>query len=240
MIVEVCANSLQSALNAQSAGADRIELCCELAVGGITPSYGLLKKVREQLKIPVYALIRPRSGDFTYSDPEFQTMREDISLCVKMGFDGIVAGVLKNNFEVDWERTKILVEDAGPLYFTFHRAFDWVKDPLDTFSQLQEMGVQNVLTSGQATSAILGMPLLKELMHLSKYCNIMPGGGIRESNAVIFKEMGFNTIHLSGTRFVPNTKGLRPISMNSPDYLSETEVPISDVDLLRKVIKSVK
>lgn len=95
MLVEVCANSLESALNAEKAGANRIELCSELAVGGVTPSYGVLKAVREKISIPVRVLIRPRSGDFTYSDEEFNIMKNDIELCVEMGFDGIVSGVLK-------------------------------------------------------------------------------------------------------------------------------------------------
>ncbi|HET8736468.1 MAG TPA: copper homeostasis protein CutC, partial [Pricia sp.] len=95
MLVEVCANSLQSALNAQEAGAHRIELCSELAVGGVTPSYGFLKAVREQITIPVHVLIRPRSGDFTYSEREFDIMKSDITHCVDMGFDGIVSGILE-------------------------------------------------------------------------------------------------------------------------------------------------
>jgi len=130
MIVEVCANSLESALNAQKAGADRIELCAELAVGGLTPSFGLLQLVREHISIPVNILIRPRSGDFTYSHLEFEIMKKDIALCRELGFDGIVSGVLSKDFNLDYERTKELIEVSGPLQFTFHRAFDWVRDPM--------------------------------------------------------------------------------------------------------------
>src|SRR6056297_3221779 len=109
MIVEVCANSLQSALIAQEAGADRIELCSELAVGGITPSYGLLKAVREKISIPVNVLIRPRSGDFTFSDDEFEIMKTNIALCIELGFNGVVSGALHPDFSLDVERTKELV-----------------------------------------------------------------------------------------------------------------------------------
>src|SRR5690606_10189706 len=109
MIVEVCANSLESAINAQKAGADRIELCVELGVGGLTPSYGLLKRIKEYVSIPINVLIRPRSGDFTYSDLEFNIMRTDIELCKNLGFNGIVSGVLLRDLTLDVKRTKELV-----------------------------------------------------------------------------------------------------------------------------------
>lgn len=240
MIVEICANSLQSALNAERGGADRIELCSELGVGGITPSYGLLKTIKEQIKIPVHVLIRPRSGDFTYSDLEFQIMKEDIALCVKLGFDGIVSGVLQKNFEVDWERTEELLKVAGSLKFTFHRAFDWVLDPITTFTRLQDLGVTTVLTSGQVKSATLGMPLLQELLKRSATCIIMPGAGIRDSNAASFKEAGFTAIHLSATHFVENLDALPTLSMNSPDFLRENKVAITNLEMVDKVIKIVK
>ena len=129
MLVEVCANSLESALNAQKGGADRIELCSELGVGGITPSYGLLKMVKERLSVPVHVLIRPRAGDFSYSEMEFELMRRNIALCVDLGFEGIVSGILHRDFSLDEERTGALIEASGSLSFTFHRAFDWVNDP---------------------------------------------------------------------------------------------------------------
>lgn len=240
MIVEICANSLQSALHAERGGADRIELCSELGVGGITPSFGLLKKIKERIKIPVHVLIRPRSGNFTYSDIEFQIMKEDIALCVELGFDGIVSGVLYKNFEVDWERTEELLKAAGSLKFTFHRAFDLVSTPTATFSRLQNVGVSTVLTSGQATSAPLGMSLLLELNKKSETCTVMPGAGIRDTNAASFKEAGFKAIHLSATHFIENSDALPPLSMNSPDFLIENRVAITNLDIVRKVVKSVK
>jgi copper homeostasis protein len=148
MIVEVCANSLQSSLNAENAGAHRIELCSELGIGGITPSFGLLKKVKEKLSLPVHVLIRPRSGDFTYSDLEFNIMKEDILFCREMGFAGIVSGVLHSDFSLDLSRTGTLVELAGDHTFTFHRAFDWVKDPITTLDQLEKIGYACLLNSG--------------------------------------------------------------------------------------------
>lgn len=201
MIVEVCANSLASALNAQKAGANRIELCSELAVGGITPSYGLLKAVKEQISIPVHVLIRSRSGDFTYSKDDYEIMKEDIAHCVDLGFQGIVTGVLHQNFTVDLERTAALKEQSKGLKFTFHRAFDWVDDPMGTFDQLEAMGADYILTSGQRNAAIEGIELLADLHRKASKCIIMPGGGIRPANVHSFKEIGFKAIHLSGIDF---------------------------------------
>lgn len=239
MIVEVCANSMESALNAQHAGAQRIELCSELTLGGITPSYGLIKKVVEAMSIPVHVLIRPRSGDFFYSDTEFQTMLEDIAICESLGADGIVSGVLTPDLQVDWDRTKALKEASGLCSFTFHRAFDLVANPMETFVKLQDMGINTLLTSGQARSAMEGMSLLKQLEEKSNSCTIMPGSGIRDTNAKHFAKTGFKAIHLSATKRVLNTKILPRIPMNAANGIEENEVLITDQDILKKVIESV-
>jgi copper homeostasis protein len=123
MILEICANSYQSAVNANIAGAHRIELCSEISVGGTTPSYGLLKKVMADIDIPVHVLIRPRSGNFTYSDIEFDIMKENIRICKDLGCAGIVSGVLHEDNSIDIKRTSELIELSKPMSFTFHRAF---------------------------------------------------------------------------------------------------------------------
>ena len=220
MIVEVCANSMESALNAQHAGAQRIELCSELTAGGITPSYGLIKKVMEAMNIPVHVLIRPRRGDFCYSDTEFQTMLEDIAICGTLGVNGIVSGVLNQDLQVDWDRTNTLKEACGSCSFTFHRAFDLVENPLETFDKLQDMGVDTLLTSGQARTALEGLPLLKQLLEKSNACTIMPGAGIRDTNAIDFKQAGFKAIHLSATKRVLNTTVLPQIPMNAANGIA--------------------
>jgi copper homeostasis protein len=240
MLVEVCANSLRSALNAQEAGAHRIELCSELAVGGITPSYGLLVAVRKQISTPVYVLIRPRSGDFSYSEAEFEIMKTDIAQCVDMGFEGIVSGVLKTDSRLDVERIETLIEASQNLKFTFHRAFDWVKSPSETVGQLEALGVDCILTSGQAKSAVEGIELLTELQRQNHTIAIMPGGGIRPENIHIFKEKGFGAVHLSGSRFVKTLPTAPDIPMNAPSYLREDEIPVSDLETLRKIVKAVK
>lgn len=240
MLVEVCANSLQSALNAEKAGADRIELCSELGVGGVTPSYGLLKSVKEQLSLPVHVLIRPRSGDFTYSDTEFQIMKKDIELCVELGFAGIVSGVLKPDFTLNVDRTLKLLQIAGSLQFTFHRAFDWVRDPFATLAQLADMGVDRILSSGQRPSALEGIDLLGRLHRMNTRCAIMPGGGIRADNVLEFKKIGFGAVHLSGIEFHKNIDKKPEISMNSTKFLEEDEVAISNVGNIQNILKGVK
>lgn len=240
MLVEVCANSLESALVAEHAGADRIELCSELAVGGLTPSYGLLKAVKEQVSIPVHVLIRPRSGDFTYSDAELDIMLTDIRLCEELGFEGIVSGVLNKNFTLDVERTRKLKSSAGHLKFTFHRAFDWVKDPLSTLNQLDDLQIDYVLSSGQQKSAALGIELLSELEQQNSRVQIMPGSGINSSNVDVFISRGFNAVHLSGTAMIQTLTKTPSISMNSSGFLSDDYVALTQLENIKAVVAKVK
>ena len=240
MLVEVCANSLESALVAEQAGADRIELCCELAVGGITPSYGLLKAVMQQVSIPVHVLIRPRSGDFSYSESEFEIMLADIQSCIELGAKGIVAGVLHKDFKLDVERTKLLRKASGDLKFTFHRAFDWVKDPMETMKILEDIGVDVILSSGQQPKAIDGIILLKALHEKASSVQIMPGGGVNKMNANVFKEGGFRAVHLSGTAMVEKLPEPPKVSMNSPNFLSDDHYPVTQLDAIVGVVDKVK
>lgn len=240
MLVEVCANSLESALNAQEAGADRIELCSELAVGGITPSYGLIASVKQRLHIPIHVLVRPRSGHFTYSNSEFEVMKKDIEFCKEIGVDGIVSGVLQADFKLDVERTKILVEISKPLKFVFHRAFDWVEHPKEALRQLDALGVDYVLTSGQQTTAEAGLSLLKELNTDSKNCKVMAGGGIGIKNCEKFKNAGLEAIHLSGTSFQNPIALKNKISMNAPSHFVEHQAPVTNLDTVRQIVRSVK
>ncbi|MFD0796439.1 copper homeostasis protein CutC [Maribacter chungangensis] len=240
MLVEVCANSLQSALIAQEAGADRIELCSELAVGGITPSYGLLKAVGEKISIPVNVLIRPRSGDFTFSDEEFDIMKTNIALCREMGFNGIVSGALHPDCSLDVERTKELIAATGDLNFTFHRAFDWVTDPHGVLEVLESLGVHSILTSGQQTSAPMGLALLENLHQQAKNCVIMPGSGVNQHNVHQFKEKGFKAVHLSAARFCKTLKENPKVPMNSASFLYDDGIAVSNLDILKAVVKTVK
>ncbi|MCL4131297.1 UNVERIFIED_CONTAM: hypothetical protein GTU68_010212 [Idotea baltica] len=240
MFIEICANSYQSAINAQKAGADRIELCSELAIGGITPSYGLVKKVKQELEIPVHVLIRPRSGDFTYAHSEFDVMKKNIELCKKLRCEGIVSGILNSNNTIDIKRTKELVELAKPMRFTFHRAFDWVGNPLEEIEGLIKIGVDYVLTSGQENQAILGLKLLKKLKDKgSGKVEIMPGAGVNIENILAFKNAGFNQIHFSATS-IHTTQNNIKVTMNSPRFFNETVVAVSDLNKINKMINLVR
>ena len=194
MIIEVCAESYEYAVKAEKAGADRIELCKDLHLDGLTPDYESSKRTIDTLDIPVFILIRPRKGDFIYSHEEFELMKRDILKFKKMGCKGIVSGVLNDDNTIDIKKTKELVELSRPLEFTFHRAFDKVNNPLNEIENLIELGIDRVLTSGQKEKAIDGLVLLKQLNSISKNrIKIMPGSGINKSNIVNF--VNFEEIH---------------------------------------------
>lgn len=240
MIVEVCANSLQSALNAEKAGADRIELCAELGVGGVTPSMGLIKSVLDNLSIPVHVLIRPRSAHFTYTPEELKVMLADITLCRAIGVHGVVSGALLANGALDLAMTQKLMERAGPMHFTFHRAFDWVPDAMTALQDLCALGVQTILTSGQRAKAEEGLPLLQQLQAAAKSCTIMAGGGIHAGNAKAFKEAGLSALHLSATQLghLQPMEGRLPL--NATKHINEDSVAVTNAQVVRNVALSVK
>ena len=202
MIIEVCAESYEYALKAEKAGADRIELCKDLHLDGITPDYETAKRTIDSLNIPVFILIRPREGDFIYSDEEFELMKQDIVKFKEMGCKGIVSGVLNNDKSIDIGGTHRLVELSRPMEFTFHRAFDVVSDPFEEIENLIEIGLTRILTSGQKHKAIEGLELLEEFKNISKNrILIMPGSGISNMNFMKFNS--FNEIHGSFRDGVP-------------------------------------
>lgn len=181
--LEIAVFNIQSALLAEKAGANRIELCENPFDGGTTPSYGTLKTVREKISIPVFPIIRCRGGDFFYTDDEFAVMQKDVLLCKDLDFDGVVIGMLNRNAGVDKERTKRLVELAYPLDVTFHRAFDRAKNPLQSLEDIIECGCQRILTSGQVPNAFDGKELIKQLIEQADdRIIIMPGSGVRSNN----------------------------------------------------------
>lgn len=196
MIIEVCANSYESAINAEQGGADRIELCKDLHLDGLTPAYEIAKKTINKLNIPVFILIRPREGDFNYSNEEFELMKADIVKFKEMGCKGIVSGVLNEDKTVDLGRTKELVELSRPLEFTFHRAFDKIINPIKGLEELIKIGSNRILTSGQEDSAINGIKLIEKLIKIAaNRITIMPGSGVKSVNIKEFIAVGANEIH---------------------------------------------
>ena len=203
MIFEICTAALESALAAQNAGANRVELCSALSLGGVTPSAGLIFAVQERLEIDVNVLIRPRQGDFLYSNSEFCVMMEDIKFCAKAGANGVVIGILDKYGDVDILRTKQLVNIARDLGLsvTFHRAIDRSRDILRALEDIISLGIDRVLTSGGMSSALEGKDIIKKMNEVAnRNIIIMPGAGINASN---IKELidfsGVEEIHFSGS-----------------------------------------
>lgn len=240
MLVEVCCNSLESALNAEKAGADRIELCSELGVGGITPSYGLIQLVKQKLEIPIHVLLRPRSGHFTYTETEFEVLLRDIEVCKEIGVDGIVCGALNADSSLDIKKTTQLVKKSKPLHFTFHRGFDWISNQKEALQQLEEIGVDTILTSGKEINAEKGIKQLKELKSAPTSIAIMPGAGVNLENVMKFKKAGFKAIHFSGTTFTNQVETSKKITMNSQKHLAQHEVAVTNEHIVRQITQIVK
>lgn len=183
MLLEVAVFNKQDALKAAKAGADRLEICSNYTVGGITCSKQDLQEIRNQISIPIFAIIRPRGGDFNYTQAEFLQMKNDIEFCKQLGYDGIVTGILNANNIIDENRTIELVQLANPLPVTFHRAFDKTPNLLQALEQIIHCGCQRILTSGAKPTAYEGKQVIKELIKVANNkINILPGGGIRSLN----------------------------------------------------------
>ena len=182
-VIEIATSDFLTTKSAVEGGADRIELCANLAEGGTTPSYAHIKKCREAFDIPLFPIIRPRGGDFLYNKDEFEVMKNDIKLCKELGCEGIVIGLLNMDGTIDITRTSELIGLAYPLEVTFHRAFDRCKDPFTALEELIEIGCQRILTSGQKPTVSEGVDLIAELNNKADdRIIIMPGSGVRKEN----------------------------------------------------------
>ncbi len=247
IIFEACVDSFESALAAQNGGADRIELCADLLEGGITPSAGLIQLVVEKLKIPVMVMIRPRGGDFLYSENEFEEMKRDISIIKNFNPAGFVFGILSEDGTVDKIRTKSLVEAARPLKATFHRAFDMTRDPLEALDDLIELGVDRVLTSGQELDVERGIETLRKFVeYAGEKIIIMPGGGVNEFNAAeILKASGAKEIHASAREKKESAMKFRnpKTTMSDSSSMPEYELMVTSekrVSAIKKIIGQVQ
>lgn len=179
MVLEICTDSVESAIAAQRGGAQRIELCSDLLEGGVTPSAGLITVVREQVGIDLFVMIRPRGGDFCYSELEIEAMKKDITEARDLGADGIILGVLDEHARVDVRRTRCLVEVAHPLPVTFHRAIDMTPDPQAGLEDVIATGAMRVLTSGGAAKVTEGLAAVACMVRSAAgRISVMPGGGI--------------------------------------------------------------
>ena len=198
VLIEVCVDSVASAVAAERGGAQRIELCSDLLEGGITPSLGLLHAVRAGISLPLHVIIRPRGGDFCYSDEEFDIMRRDIEIVKRAGADGVVLGILLPSGRVDIARTRQLTELAAPMSVTFHRAFDMSADLQNSLDDLCQTGANRLLTSGGEPACLQGTDAIAKLVQSARgRIHIMAGGGINAGNvAHILQRTGVNEIHV--------------------------------------------
>jgi len=198
-IIEIATSDFITTKSAVEGGADRIELCANLAEGGTTPSYGTVKQCRESFDVLLYPIIRPRGGDFLYTAEEFSIMLQDIRLFKELGCDGVVIGMLTRDGGIDYERSARLVEAAYPMGVTFHRAFDRCRDPREALEQLVEMGCERILTSGQLPTVTEGVELIAELNRKADdRIIIMPGSGLRKDNIKwLMEKTGCREFHSS-------------------------------------------
>jgi copper homeostasis protein len=201
ILIEVCVDNAESAIAASKAGADRLELCSALSEGGLTPSKGLIEYVVSHVKIPVFALIRPRSGDFLYSNAEYNVIKSDIFTAKVAGISGIVIGMLNSDGSIDTCRMKEVIEMCNPLPVTFHRAFDMAIDPHKSLEKVIELGCKRVLTSGGKLTAAAGSSLISFLAQkAAERISIMPGAGINKKNLPeLIEATGCFEYHLSGS-----------------------------------------
>ena len=240
--LEICAGSVVSAIAARDGGAQRIELCAALEVGGVTPSAGLIAEARKVEGLTLNVIIRPRGGDFLYDSYEAACMEQDIRTCKQLGVDGVVIGALTAEGDIDTVLCKRLIEAADGMSVTFHRAFDMCRDPRKALEDLIEIGCDRVLTSGQAATALAGAGLLKELVEQADgRIIIMPGCGVSSANAAeILKATGACEIHASARKSVGSGMIFRHsgVSMGNPDS-DEYARKETDVNEVRAIVESI-
>ncbi len=240
MEIEVCVYSLESCLAAQEAGADRVELCAAMYDGGITPSAATIQMARSILRIGLFVIIRPRGGDFLYTDMEYEQMKIDLLFAKKCGVDGVVFGLLKEDGQIDVGRTKELVELAKPLPVTFHRAFDMTSDYKQALEDVIAAGCHRILTSGQRNTAVEGKAIIKELVEQAAgRIQIMAGSGVSAVNAQEIAAIGVDALHMSGK----NTRDSRMVYRNPSVFMGgisgmpEYDIVYSDRDKICEVVE---
>lgn len=238
-IIEIATSDYATTRSAVEGGADRIELCANLTEGGTTPSFGTIRKCRESFSVQLYPIIRPRGGDFLYTDEEFEIMLNDVLLCKQTGCDGIVTGLLKPDGSIDEKGTAALINAAYPLGVTFHRAFDWCKDPFEAMEILIKIGCERILTSGQQPAAPEGAELIAALNKAADHrIIIMPGSGVRQENVRQLAEITGCTEFHSSLRGKEKSKMefLHPAFINSAESYTNNAIFADAVKAFRNAL----
>jgi copper homeostasis protein len=240
-IIEIATNDFVTTKAAVEGGADRIELCAALSEGGITPSYGMIRHCREAFTTQLFPIIRPRGGDFLYTEQEFMVMLDDVKKCKELGCDGVVIGLLNKQGNIDTERTARLIEEAYPLKITFHRAFDRCDDPFLALEQLIKLGCERILTSGQKPNVMDGIDLVTQLITAANgRIIIMPGSGVRKENInELAKKTGAVEFHSSlRGKTASDMEFIHPAFAESMESYSNPGLSSKDVSDLRTALFS--
>jgi copper homeostasis protein len=239
VLLEICCGSIDDAIEAEKGGADRVELCSALFLGGLTPSLGTIQEAKRRLKIPVMVMVRPRGGGFGYSEAEMASMERDAEASVENGADGVVFGILQSGGRIDVPRCKRIRQLIGKREAVFHRAFDVTPDPSEALEQLVDMGFTRVLTSGQKDSVAEGVELIKKLIaRAGDRIEILPGGGMQLGNVKeIVEGTACRQVHLTAWRTVADTSTqARPtITFGGALYPAEDRYQVTDEKLVRQL-----
>jgi copper homeostasis protein len=242
--LEICCGSIDDAIQAQAGGAQRVELCSALFLGGLTPSLGTLQYARQQLTIPIMAMVRPRGGGFCYTAAEFVTMERDAEALLSNGADGIVFGILKTDGEIDLPRTRRLREIAGSKQTVFHRAFDVTPDPFRALDQLVELGITRILTSGQQDTVPEGADLIRRLIeYAGARIEILPGGGIKPFNLDdVIARTGCSGVHLTAFKTLVDSSTYRNTAVTFGGMLFplEDRFQMTDAELVRQIAEKLR
>ena len=236
-IIEIATSDFATTKSAVEGGADRVELCANLAEGGTTASLGTIQRCREAFHVSLYPIIRPRGGDFLYNKDEYEIMLQDVKLCRQLGCDGIVIGLLNMDGSIDVTRTSELIETAYPMGVTFHRAFDRCRDPFVALEELIEIGCERVLTSGQKPSVVDGVDLVAELNQKADgRIIIMPGSGVRKENIKMLAEKtGCTEFHSSlRGKIKSSMQFVHPGFENSEESYMNNAIDAEEVKELRE------
>jgi len=236
ILLEICCGSLDDAIEAERGGADRIELCSALFLGGLTPSFGTIVEAKARLKIPIMVMIRPRGGGFCYGEAEMAAMERDATMAIEQGADGLVFGILTSNGEIDAERSRRIRTIATDKQTVFHRAFDVTPDPFKALDQLIDLGITRVLTSGQKSSVPVGAELIGRLREYARArIEVLPGGGIKPYNLRdVVDRTGCNQAHLTAfaRRTDTSTQARPEVTFGGALYPSEVEYDATDSTLV--------
>jgi copper homeostasis protein len=245
ILLEICCGSIDDAIQAENGGADRVELCSALFLGGLTPSIGTIQEAKSRLRIPVMVMVRPRGGGFYYTSAEMSTMERDAEAAVDGGADGVVFGVLEADGKIDVRRTKRMAQLIGKKQAVFHRAFDVTPDPFRALEQLVDLGITRVLTSGQKDTVPEGVQLIAELVERAgKRIEILPGGGgLRPFNMhEIIEKTGCRQVHMTAWSAVrdSSTHARPEVTFGGALRPPEDRYDVTDAKLVREIAKRLR